>query len=349
MNFGTSFAFIICRTAKLMYCWKTKNLTDMKRLDFIAPIIALVILASCSKTNHRKDSSVSARNSKYQKTQTFVAPPPQTKEPQENISASTDDSKSVTYDKSIAIDTSAHFEISKYAYYEVTDSNQRQVRPELIEKYRRARNNNTYINLYATDWDGIMKDRGLKPAKEKKTRVKKQRRQSNYYNNNYYGNNNSTNYRPRGLGIFPIFSYGWNSSTGWTPNIGVAVGPRSGWGPFGTATWGGRNRGMNYNIGMPMYYNNIYNQPFGYGGYTYGNNYYNNVYNYTVTSPTVVQSNGADNNQNNSISTPQNSTSSTNSNTQTQIKANGTDWSDGVGGPEKYTTKTKKISDYQIK
>lgn len=324
----------------------------MKNLEFIAPIILTGLLASCSGSHpSKKDACATSKNSKHQKTQTFIAPPPQEKQTQASTETASvsEDRRAFTYDKNLDIDTATHFEISKYAYYEITDSNQRQVRPELIEKYRRARNNNTYVNLYPTDWAGIMKDRGLKPVKEKKARVRKQRRQNNYYNN-YYNNNNSYGgnyYRPRGLSLFPIFSYGWNSQTGWSPNIGVAVGPRSGWGPYGTATWGGRRSGMNYNMGMPMYYNNnmfnnssMYNNPNAYYGNQYGNSYYNNVYNYVTPVPAVVQSNAPANNVQTSNSTH---TPASNNNA-----SQGTDWSDGVGGPERYTSKTKKISDYKV-
>lgn len=347
------FCVYINETAKLIHCFKTKNLTDMKNLEFIASILLTSLLAACSGSQHgKKDACATSKNSKHQKTQTFIAPPPQTQmQANAETAKQTDDSRAFTYDKSLKIDTSAHFEISKYAYYEVTDSNQRQVRPELIEKYRRARNSNTYVNLYPTDWAGIMKDRGLKPVKEKKVRVRKQRRQNYYYGNNYYGSNyNGGNYyRPRGWGLFPILSYGWNSQTGWSPNVGVAVGPRSGWGPYGAATWGGRRRGMNYSMGMPMYYNNnmyygnnnMYH-PYGYYGNQYGNSYYNNVYHYVTPVAPIVQSNAAS-------STVQNSDNVKNiQNTNNTSKESTTDWSDGVGGPEKYTSKTKKIGDYKV-
>ena len=321
----------------------------MKKLEFIAPIILATLLAACSKSTIKKDSCNTTKDSKHQKVQTFIAPPPQNQQTQQNLTDSnTESTRALPADKAQTIpDTNAQQEISKYAYYVITDSNQRQVRPELIEKYRRSRNNKTYINLYPTDWAGIMKDRGLKPAREKKQRIRKQRsRYYSNYSNNYYSNNH---YRPRGWGLFPIFSYGWNSSTGWTPNLGVAVGPRAGWGPYGSATWGGRRRGMNYNAGMPMYYNNIYSHgSYGYPQRHIGNTYYNNVYNYHVPVDPTVQTNGSTNNQAVDNNAPQTLPVENKTNSSSNITKDG-DWSDGVGGPERYTNKSKKIADYQPK
>lgn len=84
----------------------------------------------------------------------------------------------------------------------------------------------------------------------------------------------------------------------------------------------------------------MYNNPNAYYGNQYGNSYYNNVYNYVTPVPAVVQSNAPANNVQTSNSTH---TPASNNNA-----SQGTDWSDGVGGPERYTSKTKKISDYKV-
>jgi hypothetical protein len=237
---------------------------------------------------------------------------------------------------------------SKYAYYEASDENQRVVKPELIEKYRKARNNNTYVNLHPTDWAGIMHDRGLKPVKVKTKRVasKSNRNSNNGYNTS--SNNAPNNYRPRGLFVRPIFGFGWNSRSGWTPNVGVVFGSRQGGWPMGTVTYGGRGN-VNVGVSTPyLYYNNIYNQAQNYGNryaqpYNYGN-YYQNMYNYSmpqayqqtiVATPTTVQTN---------VPTEQKVVIMPSA--KQENIAQESDWANGEEGPEKYMKNVKKISEY---
>ncbi len=238
----------------------------------------------------------------------------------------------------------------------ISDTSEKIVDPSLIEKYRKARNNLVYIDLYPVDWEAINKDRGIKKPKEKKQRT----RRSNYFSNG--------GFRPgfAGIGIWPMIGFGWNRNTGWTPNIGINAGPRNGFGPNSFLGWNSYN-GLNYGIGMgntfgnPFYNNGFYNNGYYNNGY-YNNNYYRNnrqqraqnnynqgfmdALNFTNThsnsNPPAKDNNKVDSTSTKSTGIGQVDSSST-------LQNNNFGYSDGVGGAERYRRNVKTIDSYKIK
>lgn len=228
------------------------------------------------------------------------------------------------------------FKISKYAYYEAEDANQRVVKPELIEKYRRARNNTTYVNLYPTDWDGIRKDQGLKLVSQK-TKKTQARSKKQLHRNHQYASNRTHFYKPKSFFVSPFYAYGWNSRTSWNHNAGVMFGRRNSWLPIGTVSWTPRNSFQTGIMSPWNYYGNIYNQPFR-GNYYQNNNCPHNNQQVTYQNNTPPQD---------AIVQIKNSNTVKVESAPVQNSANN-DWSNGDGGPEKYLRNVKKISDYQI-
>lgn len=125
--------------------------------------------------------------------------------------------------------------------------------------------------------------------------------------------------------------------------MGVVVGNRNPWLPSSVITWSPKN-GMSWGVNSPVgYYQNIYNQP-------YYNAYNVNPY---MFQPYMYQPNNYSNPQTN-VNTPsqqpmivQAATIDNNDVLTRNISEN--DWSNGIGGPEKYLSKSKKISDYTLK
>lgn len=238
----------------------------------------------------------------------------------------------------------------------VEDTSIKVVDPSLIEKYRRARNNVVYVDLYPVDWDAINKDRGIKKPKEKKPRQSR---------TNFYGNNRRW-LRPgfSGIGIWPMMGFGWNSNNGWSPTFGIGAGP-GGFGPNTYFGWNG-NRGLNYGVG----FGNSFGNPFFNNGF-YNNNFNNNYYprgrrqhqaqnsynqgfidainymeqNKTSSPPSTTQ--GGSPSPTDSTSNKVTGIGTTKTTTNTPNITNG--YEDGVGGSERYRRNVKTIDSYKVK
>ncbi|MFQ3577199.1 MAG: hypothetical protein SNJ77_12265, partial [Cytophagales bacterium] len=124
------------------------------------------------------------------------------------------------------------------------ESDEKVVNPELIEKYRRARNVEVYVDVYPIDWEGINRDRGIKAPKEKRQRQRTPR--SNRWVSPWFWGNN--------FGIWPNTGIGWNQQSGFFPYANIGIGSPFMFGPSAHMGWNGVN-GWNSGVNMGMMYN----------------------------------------------------------------------------------------------
>jgi hypothetical protein len=266
--------------------------------------------------------------------------------------------KNTTANKSneIVINRYENLEPSQLTYKTNTDRAQnieadteKVVRPELIEKYRRARNIQVYVDLYPIDWESINRDRGIKNKRERKSRK----------NNQFIGNP----WICSGpfCGFWPNMGIGWSQNAGYYPYINLGWGTPFLWGPNGWIGWNsisGWNSVTNfgslinpYNTIQPFPFTYFYPYPyFGLGVNRYRRGFNDGYFlgkmqalesikkHSSNIQDTLVQ-------QNNSMQNP--TDKEVNNHTNKQI--NPYDYSDGVGGPERYERNVKKIEDYKIK
>lgn len=232
------------------------------------------------------------------------------------------------------------------------DTTEKVVDPALIEKYRRARNVEVYVDVYPIDWAGINRDRGIKEPRERRQRQRTPR--SNRWVSPWFWGNN--------FGIWPNTGIGWNQNSGFFPYANIGIGSPFMFGPNANIGWNGNN-GWNtgVNMGMMNFYNplmfqnpwvfqnpNMWNNQPMYYNHRPNNRRYNQGFQQGYMTAQMQAQQQQQMNQNQQQQSQKVENTPLKEEPKPAKEPNPYDYSDGVGGPERYKRNIKRIEDYKV-